>query len=171
MACRPALCLSLAVCLAALRMRRELLDLCRHYFGPHGVAANHDGLHGDSVWRDGQVDGTQRLCRKSDLSFCRGRDESEQCGCGGMGSMFFKSSNGWSMKNASVQKIRCRRNGQGGMGGMDTHRRGGMDRRNRRNGHALQGGMDTHRNTNDSGRNGHASQSQRFRMDRSVIHP
>ena len=85
--------------------------------------------------------------------------------------MFFKSSNGWFMKNASVQKIRCRRNGQGGMGGMDTHRRGGMDGMDTHRRAEWTGGMDTHRNTNDSGRNGHASQYQRFRMDRSVIHP
>jgi hypothetical protein len=99
--------------------------------------------------------------------------------------MFFKSSNGWFMKNASVQKIRCRRNGQGGMGGMDTHRRaewtGGMDTHRNTNDSGRTGGMDTHRRaewtggmdthrkTNDSGRNGHASQYQRFRMDRSVI--
>jgi hypothetical protein len=28
-------------------MRRELLDLCRHYFGPHGVAANHESARID----------------------------------------------------------------------------------------------------------------------------
>jgi hypothetical protein len=37
----------LALCLAALRIRRELLDLCRHYFGPHGVAANHESARID----------------------------------------------------------------------------------------------------------------------------
>jgi hypothetical protein len=76
--------------------------------------------------------------------------------------MFFKSSNGWSMKNASVQKIRCRRNGQGGAEWAEWTRIAGAE---------WTGGMNTHRNTNDSGRNGHASQYQRFRMDRSVIHP
>jgi hypothetical protein len=52
----PALCLSLALCLAALRIRRELLDLCRHYFGPHGVAANHESARIDGkmdVWKPG----------------------------------------------------------------------------------------------------------------------
>jgi hypothetical protein len=38
------------------------------------------GLHG--AWRDGQVDGLQKLYCNRDLSFYRGRDESEQCGCG-----------------------------------------------------------------------------------------
>jgi hypothetical protein len=47
MARPPALCFSLALCLAALRIRRELLDLCRHYFGPHGVAANHESARID----------------------------------------------------------------------------------------------------------------------------
>ena len=28
--------------LAALQIRRELIDLCRHYFGPQGEAANHE---------------------------------------------------------------------------------------------------------------------------------
>lgn len=28
--------------LAAEQMRRELLDLARHYYGPHGIGANHD---------------------------------------------------------------------------------------------------------------------------------
>ncbi len=28
--------------LAALQIRRELIDLCRHYFGPHGAGANHE---------------------------------------------------------------------------------------------------------------------------------
>jgi hypothetical protein len=43
----PALCLSVAHCLAAPRIRRELLDLCQHYFGPHGVAANHESARID----------------------------------------------------------------------------------------------------------------------------
>jgi hypothetical protein len=44
----------LALCLAALRIRRELLDLCRHDFGPHGVAANHESARIDGkmgVWK------------------------------------------------------------------------------------------------------------------------
>jgi hypothetical protein len=44
----------LALCLAALRIGRELLDLCRHYFGPHGVAANHESARIDGkmgVWK------------------------------------------------------------------------------------------------------------------------
>ncbi len=28
--------------LAALQIRRELIDLCRHYFGPQGLGANHE---------------------------------------------------------------------------------------------------------------------------------
>lgn len=41
--------------LAALQIRRELIDLCRHYFGPQGVGANHEsarveGATGDD-WR------------------------------------------------------------------------------------------------------------------------
>jgi hypothetical protein len=47
----------LALCLAALRIRRELLDLCRHYFGPHGVAANHESARIDGkmdVWKPGR---------------------------------------------------------------------------------------------------------------------
>jgi hypothetical protein len=52
-ACLPALCLSLALCLVALRIRRELLDLCLHYFGPHGVAANHDSAR--SGFANGKV--------------------------------------------------------------------------------------------------------------------
>jgi hypothetical protein len=35
------------LCLATLRIRRELLDLCRHYFGPHRVAANHESARID----------------------------------------------------------------------------------------------------------------------------
>jgi RNA polymerase sigma factor (sigma-70 family) len=31
--------------LAALQIRRELLDLCRHYFGPHGLGANHESAN------------------------------------------------------------------------------------------------------------------------------
>jgi RNA polymerase sigma-70 factor (ECF subfamily) len=30
--------------LAALQIRRELLDMCRHYFGPQGEAANHESV-------------------------------------------------------------------------------------------------------------------------------
>jgi RNA polymerase sigma factor (sigma-70 family) len=33
--------------LAALQIRRELIDLCRHYFGPHGVGANHESARVD----------------------------------------------------------------------------------------------------------------------------
>jgi RNA polymerase sigma factor (sigma-70 family) len=29
-------------CLAAQQIRRELIDLARHHFGPHGLAANHE---------------------------------------------------------------------------------------------------------------------------------
>jgi hypothetical protein len=50
------MCLSLALCLAALRIRRELLDLYRHYFGPHGVAATHESARIDGqmgVWKPG----------------------------------------------------------------------------------------------------------------------
>lgn len=34
--------------LAALQIRRELVDLSRHHFGPHGQAAHHDSRGGDS---------------------------------------------------------------------------------------------------------------------------
>jgi RNA polymerase sigma factor (sigma-70 family) len=30
--------------LAALQIRRELIDMCRHYFGPQGEAANHESV-------------------------------------------------------------------------------------------------------------------------------
>lgn len=37
--------------LAAVQIRRELVDLCRHHFGPHGDAANHhtDGQPADNI--------------------------------------------------------------------------------------------------------------------------
>lgn len=34
--------------LAALQIRRELLDLKKHYFGPHGLGANHDTQDGEA---------------------------------------------------------------------------------------------------------------------------
>lgn len=33
--------------LAAEQMRRELLDLARHFYGPHGLGANHDSVGAD----------------------------------------------------------------------------------------------------------------------------
>jgi RNA polymerase sigma-70 factor (ECF subfamily) len=39
--------------LAALQIRRELLDLARHYYGPHGLGANHDSRLGQRP--DGSV--------------------------------------------------------------------------------------------------------------------
>ena len=35
--------------LAAEQMRRELLDLARHLYGPHGLGANHDSVGDDSA--------------------------------------------------------------------------------------------------------------------------
>ncbi len=34
--------------LAAEQMRRELLDLARHFYGPQGIGANHDSVGADS---------------------------------------------------------------------------------------------------------------------------
>jgi RNA polymerase sigma-70 factor (ECF subfamily) len=34
--------------LAAVQVRRELLDLARHYLGPHGIGANHDSQGADA---------------------------------------------------------------------------------------------------------------------------
>ena len=42
--------------LAALQIRRELIDLCRHYHGPRGVGANHQ-----TVFRDQQASGVSAI--------------------------------------------------------------------------------------------------------------
>ena len=34
--------------LAAVQIRRELIDMARHYYGPHGAAANLESGHGDT---------------------------------------------------------------------------------------------------------------------------
>ncbi|MBM4088262.1 MAG: sigma-70 family RNA polymerase sigma factor [Planctomycetes bacterium] len=38
--------------LAATQIRWELIDLCRHYFGPHGLGANHESDYGAGASSD-----------------------------------------------------------------------------------------------------------------------
>jgi RNA polymerase sigma-70 factor (ECF subfamily) len=51
--------------LAALQIRRELLDLARHYYGPHGLGANHESRlgrrNGDSNSPEAQLPATGSL--------------------------------------------------------------------------------------------------------------
>lgn len=50
--------------LAALQIRRELLDLRRHYFGPQGIGANHATQAGESASRSarhGEVEDAARM--------------------------------------------------------------------------------------------------------------
>ncbi|MCH7728090.1 MAG: sigma-70 family RNA polymerase sigma factor [Planctomycetes bacterium] len=43
--------------LATLQIRRELIDLARHFFGPAGLAANHDSRNGDESTATSVVEG------------------------------------------------------------------------------------------------------------------
>jgi hypothetical protein len=71
----------LALGLAALRIRRVLLDLCRHYFGPHGVAANHESARIDGKMGE---DGCLEACRViTSATFGLGSFQVRERGCPG----------------------------------------------------------------------------------------
>jgi RNA polymerase sigma-70 factor (ECF subfamily) len=55
--------------LAALEIRRELLDLSRHYFGPHGSAAR----QASAVENDGSARSPHPVCDKQDSTLDPGR--------------------------------------------------------------------------------------------------
>lgn len=49
--------------LAALQIRRELLDLARHYYGPEGIGAHYSSCEGSSIAPVGMDDSTQDPAR------------------------------------------------------------------------------------------------------------
>jgi RNA polymerase sigma-70 factor (ECF subfamily) len=46
--------------LAATQIRRELIDLARHYYGPEGIGANHDSVAADDAHRAARLDRADR---------------------------------------------------------------------------------------------------------------